>query len=143
MVLKSEKRDVYQAFAKRLMDACAKDPTMPKAEERSFLKALGQRVGIGYKGAEKWKKGDGMPDMGNAVLLATSLGVSFEWLMTGRGPMSIEESIAPQFSRVAESKTHYYGFREEEVLISKRIAKLPEKTRIALIQLIDTLPQEN
>ncbi len=121
------KREAYEAFAERLLEACRDDPTMPKPGERGFLKALGEKAGIGYKGAEKWIKGMGMPDMGNGSLLAQHLGVSFEWLMTGRGPKT------PSFA-IAEGQAVYSA----QVLdLARTVATLPPEIVEALGQLLD------
>lgn len=79
MVTKRKARS-YLQFSERLGKACDTYGLPQKGRPRQ----LGALVGIGYKGAEKWLNGDGMPDMGHATLLAEELGISFEWLMTGR-----------------------------------------------------------
>jgi hypothetical protein len=76
------------------------------------------------------------------VLLAKSLGVSFEWLMTGRGPMKSGDMSAPQFMRAEETRGDYAGLSEEEIRISKTFAALPAKTRAAILHLIEALPRE-
>lgn len=127
LMVTTTKRAAYEAFAERLLEACRDDPTMPKPGERGFLKALGKKAGIGYKGAEKWVKGLGMPDMGNGSLVAQNLGVSFEWLMTGRGQKNVTYSIAEGHAT--------YGL--EVTSLAKDIASLPTDVRSAVMCLID------
>ncbi len=74
--------EIYRQFADRLNEVC-NDLKLP---ERGKSKLVGKMAGVGYKGAEKWLIGMGMPGMAHAAKLAVSLGVCFEWLMTGRGP---------------------------------------------------------
>lgn len=124
------KQDAYQAFAARLLEACADDPTMPKQTDRGFFKALGLRGGIGYKGAEKWVKGLGMPDMGHSTILAQNLNVSLEWLMTGRGFKRVG-TIA-----IAESAAQYQPSAEVTQL-TRTIAALPPEISDAISRLID------
>lgn len=89
MVTKA-KNKIYQEFAARLHKACD-DADLPKGHGRAT--ALGKLIGITYKGAGKWLNGDGMPDMGNGGILAVKLEVAFEWLMTGRGPMKLSNTM--------------------------------------------------
>lgn len=105
------KQDVYQEFAQRLAEACRSDPSLPQVNARGFSKALGAKVGVGYKGAEKWIKGESMPDRANGSALAVALGVSEEWLMTGRGPKHVQSTnngYRPGFIGVAEQRTPGY-----------------------------------
>lgn len=128
------KREAYQNFARRLLDACEHDTLMPKKNERGFTKALGMKVGIGYKGAEKWIKGESMPDMGNATILAKSLGVSLEWLMTGRGSKT---GILGTQEEAAE-----YRIPREHFELAKDIALLSPKTRDSIKHLVDIIQRK-
>ncbi len=111
---------------------------MPRFKEHGFLTELGKKVGIGYKGAEKWIKGESMPDMANATLLARALDVSLDWLMTGRPPKRIGE--AQQIgAREADVK---YFVKRDELQLAKAISSLPTKTRDALKHLIETLQRK-
>lgn len=127
------KREMYQAFSRRLIEACDQDPSMPRKNERGFNKALGLRVGISYKGAEKWIKGDSMPDMANAALLARSLGVSIEWLLTGRGSRTgiVEQSTAEESPK--------YEIPHEAMNLAKQISLLPPKTRDSIKHLVEII----
>lgn len=133
------KRDAYQSFAQRLMRACSDRPDMPKKGERGLPKALGALAGIGYKGAEKWIKGEGMPDMGHAAILADRLNIGFEWLMTGRGPMR------PHY---VQEETPLYSRRNagpipepvvDPVSIEAELDKLPSDVSGLLKRLVVTL----
>lgn len=85
-MVSKKKETIYAEFAKRLWEAC-EDYGFKR--ERGLSKKVGALAGIGYKGAEKWLNGLGMPDMGHGVALASNLGISYEWLMTGRGAKKI------------------------------------------------------
>jgi hypothetical protein len=135
------KRGVYLDFAKRLIEAWDKSDYQPKSGQQGFTKALGALADVGYKGAEKWVKGDGLPDMGNAVILAKKLGVSFEWLMLGgsspytsRTAHAVQESSGPDYQKKPP---------EEAVIIGRKIAKLPNHLQTAIIQIINTLVESN
>ena len=90
-VISETKSKIYRNFARRLHVACD-HVQLPKGRGRAT--ALGTMMGVSYKGAGKWLDGGGMPDMGHASGLATVLGVSFEWLMTGRGVLKVARPTA-------------------------------------------------
>src|SRR5256885_1116423 len=83
------KQSTYKQFSERLNIACDFHGTTKRGRSAE----VGGLVGVGYKGASKWLAGDGMPDMGHASDLAVQLEVSFEWLMTGRGPMRLGPAL--------------------------------------------------
>lgn len=89
----TSKAAIYQHFAARLHEA-ADARGLPAGRGRAT--DLGRLVGVGYKGASKWLAGYGMPDMAHASQLAMALGVSFEWLMTGRGPKKVAPLMAAE-----------------------------------------------
>lgn len=97
-----QKDKIYTEFSRRLREACKDAGYDPDA--RGFSKRLGSMGGIGYKGAEKWLDGVGMPGMGNGVLLATSLHVSFNWLMAGQGnkSQSANDELSSKSTRTAD-----------------------------------------
>ena len=47
---------------------------------------VGKFVGVNQTSARKWKIGETLPDIKNLVFICEKLDVSFEWLLTGRGP---------------------------------------------------------
>jgi hypothetical protein len=57
----------------------------------------------GVSGAGKWLRGESLPGMENALLLATELGVCVEWLLTGRGPKKQPSSETVDLFYMVES----------------------------------------
>ena len=111
---------------------------MPKPGERGFARALGDIVGVSYKGAEKWLKGDGMPDMGNAAILAKRLNVQFEWLMTGRGRMNGHEYMAkepPQKYTANGTQPK----QESPASIDEIAKKLPPEVQVSIRNLVEVM----
>lgn len=122
-----KKAALYQEFAERLDTACS----YMGLPERGRAKALGQLVGVGYKGAGKWLAGDGMPDMGHSSALAVALQVSFEWLMTGRGPISFTAGPAA----VAEHGARYAVTESAEMIFKT----MPPLAKTICVHFFDTL----
>lgn len=73
--MKKATRDSFWARLTEAMKDKGKKPTQV---------AAGAIVGVRQTSARKWATG-GFPEMGTAIKLATELGVSVEWLLTGRG----------------------------------------------------------
>lgn len=59
-------------------------------------------MGVSEGTIRKWEKGLSDPQRSYLIAIAEATGVSLEWLMTGRGPMTKEETWAPdeEFVRV-------------------------------------------
>jgi len=138
----TEVEGAYKTFADRLLEACRDSKRLPKPDERGFNKALGKMAGVGYKGAEKWVKGSGMPGMANASLLADKLGVRLEWLMTGRGPKKLAADSV-QFSRaIAREDPVHYGVSEADLLLARSITQLPDNIKTSIKALIEAFLKE-
>lgn len=113
------KGSTYHQFAARLHAACD-DVGLPRPRGRAT--ELGKLVGVGYKGASKWLDGHGMPDMGHAAALAATLGVCFEWLMTGRGPKTVGQYHAAEpRAAYAVKPLHHVNLRESIRLIEEEL----------------------
>jgi hypothetical protein len=133
-----ETEKAYRDFSERLLEACEDSKILPKKDERGFNKALGKLAGVGYKGAEKWVKGGGMPGMANASILAKKLGVRIEWLLTGEGPKKIDQDI-PAFSRRhAMEQPASYAIDADD-LLARKIQQLPEDLKNQIKALIEAI----
>lgn len=117
--------DIKQAFARRLNEALDDARFPPKGAGRQV--AAGERYGVSQKGAGKWLEGDGMPETTKAIEIATDLGVSFEWLMTGRGDKKVppypERSDSPQ-PGAEEERASYDAIKHDTTLIRELLAGL-------------------
>lgn len=91
-------KDVRLAFAERLIEICA-DKGL-KAHGRQA--ALARQMKISQPAAKKWFDGDAMPDTDKIVEIALWGNVSFEWLMTGRGPKRLGED-SPLLTRYQQA----------------------------------------
>lgn len=128
----NKKERAYQQFAARLNKACD-DIGLPK---RGRSKLVGAMVGVGYKGAEKWLNGLGMPDMGHATELAKELRKEFDWLMTGRGseePRTLAE-IREEEDHPPKSKLSDTELQE----LSKAWPHMPKEIKNAIRALVDS-----
>lgn len=86
MTYNKPEQSVIDEFATRLQSLVkAHDP------DDSF-DTLGKHFGISSPGFQKWFKGQSMPKMENACLIALRYQVCVEWLLTGRGDMKIKSS---------------------------------------------------
>lgn len=130
------KAATYQHFAARLHQA-ADARGLPAGRGRAT--DLGRLVGVGYKGASKWLAGSGMPDMAHASQLAIALGVSFEWLMTGRGAKRIGSAVAESAGKYVVP-LHHNNLRESIRLVMQELPAdeyhLTHEARAAAIEAI-------
>lgn len=78
-----ERDPLLAAFAVRLSELVEE-----KGLERNqaLYRAIGKRFGLGAKGVEKWFLGRSWPRNPTLIALADWLGVSIDYLMSGRGP---------------------------------------------------------
>lgn len=84
-----EKKALLAAFAVRVNTVCDILGIPPAGKNRQAV--LGQMFGVTQKAARKWLVGEGFPDMAVCINMALKANVSFDWLMTGRGPQSVAE----------------------------------------------------
>lgn len=99
------KPDAKALFAARLNDCCDKAEIPPKGKNRQATVA--KRFSVSQKGARKWLEGEGLPTLEKAIEIAKSFRVALEWLLTGRGPRTVEEppqasEIDPRVQELAE-----------------------------------------
>ncbi len=96
---------------------------------------LARRVGVGRTAAVLWEKEDGTtPSVDHLSVIAIVLGVNFEWLATGRGPMREGEGAelpALMFSDFAHNQA------EDRLLKLSR--RLNPRNRDLLVRLLEAL----
>lgn len=76
-----DKQKILDAFAARVNETCDKLGIARKNRQTE----LGRLFGVTQKAARKWLVGEGFPDTAICIQMALKAGVSFDWLMTGRG----------------------------------------------------------
>lgn len=88
-----------QEFAARLHQALDSRGAPPRHYGRGA--EVARRCGISPTAAAKWLNGESYPDLERAIALAEWLGVSVEWLYTGRGARDVARPD-PAISEVVE-----------------------------------------
>jgi len=93
---------IKEDFAKRINEAME----LKGFPVRGRARVLSKEFEVSDKGAGKWLKGEAIPETSKLPLLASFLGVSTEWLMSGVGSPSGSGGIhiAPIAFQSAESK---------------------------------------
>lgn len=100
----------YPDFAERF--SCAVGLRYPGLNQIE----LGKRLGVSNATIHHWMSGNKLPGMANLVQIAIKLGVSVEWLATGRGTMfpvdsddviSVRELPPPMRHAVREMVSSY------------------------------------
>lgn len=76
--------DVKKEFGRRYRQALEASPVASWSDEK-----IGGAVGLSKQAAYYWRRGTALPRVEIGIELAKLLDVSFEWLMTGRGPMKL------------------------------------------------------
>jgi transcriptional regulator with XRE-family HTH domain len=72
-----------EQFAARLNQLCDEKGVPPKGHARQSV--IAKRFGVTQVGARRWLEAIGFPTAEKAIQIAIWGGVSYEWLMTGRG----------------------------------------------------------
>jgi transcriptional regulator with XRE-family HTH domain len=80
----------HRGFSGRLNQAIA------AANVAHTQKALGRLFGVAGATAWYYINGEKLPSMAKAIDIAMTLGVSVDWLMTGRGDMKATETLTDQ-----------------------------------------------
>lgn len=73
------------------------------ARGKTSREALAQEVGVSASTVQRWEKGRNEPNVGDLVKLAAALGVSVEWLATGKEPTRYKK---PSAAEAAEGYGH-------------------------------------
>ncbi|MDR0480833.1 MAG: helix-turn-helix domain-containing protein [Gallionellaceae bacterium] len=93
---------------------------------------LARRMYVSQPSVADWESGRKAPHTKNLVRLAVLLGVSFEWLSTGRGEMHATEHTGKEF-------TMSYWIHPEEQRLLGMYASLKPKQRTALLGFLESL----
>jgi transcriptional regulator with XRE-family HTH domain len=94
---------------------------------------LARRMYVTQPSVADWESGRKAPHTKNLARLAIMLGVSFEWLSTGRGKMISSLTLSAQ-----ESTTNDWILPEERSLLST-YSRLKPKQRTALLDFLESL----
>lgn len=78
--------DEKPLFAERFKQALTASKYAEWSNER-----FGNMVGVSKQAVSQWKRGDAIPGIYTAIEVAKKLEIALDWLLTGRGPMRIEE----------------------------------------------------
>ena|SRR5688572_32793148 len=117
---------LHAAFARRLNQAL---------DHAGFIKGRGRTTAlaghyeVSRETSRKWLGGHALPELERLMELATQTGVCFEWLVTGRGPMVVEDLS------VRETAPFPYASAEQRKLLDL-LNKLSPKRRRALIDFL-------
>lgn len=114
------------AFSERLNTALdnMKFPAKGGGRQTRLAKVISEKYEkISQKGVRKWLEAESIPSMENLIRLAKITNVSLEWLVTGRGGLSIASNILDIDTPLA------YGYTKETVDLITRIEALPAPLR--------------
>lgn len=93
---------------------------------------LARQIGIGPSAVAQWELPDGTsPTIEHLAKIAVSCGVSFEWLATGRGAVSI---AGPETSAL-EASSFAVDLTEERLLVAFR--RVPRKKKDVFVQWLE------
>jgi len=115
----------HKEFAKRLHQAWDY-AGFPQGRHRTS--EIADHYEVSRESARKWARGLSMPTIERLHQMAVQMGISFEWLSTGRGTMEGK-------NLVREASTKYDT--PEELRLVGLVRKLPRKKQRALIQLLE------
>lgn len=82
--------DEKQAFSARLNLVLDEEGLPPKGRGRQ--NKLASDWDLSQKGVRKWLEGEGIPETTRLIEMAKRYRVSFEWLATGRDPITLQPS---------------------------------------------------
>ncbi len=126
----SKRRDMPKASQKSLADRLheAWDYTnVPRGDRRTT--AVAERYNVSRESARKWSLGLSVPRDERLRAMAVQMGVGYEWLCTGRGPMTSADL------EVRDQPNSYDS--AELVRLNGLVRSLSRKKRLALIQLLE------
>ena len=90
---------------------------------------LAKRVGVGPSAVAQWELPDGTsPTVDHLIQIAALCGTAFEWLSTGRGPVTQDEQEVPAVSGSGLALDEL----EDRLLIAFR--RIPARKRPLLVQ---------
>ena len=97
---------------------------------------LARRMYVTQPSVADWESGRKAPHTKNLARLAMLLGVSFEWLSTGRGKMHPSAT-----QHAAQEPAADYWIRPEERYLLGIYARLKPKQRTALLGFLESLAE--
>jgi len=102
--------------------------------------ALAQETGVSRRQVVYWEKGEEKPSADRLPVIATALGVTLEWLLTGQGLQSSEAKSLLDV-RVSDIKKSIGQGATSETLnrIWTKLRTLPENDQLYLEGMIDRL----
>jgi hypothetical protein len=116
----------HAAFARRLNQAL---DHAGFTKGRGRTTALAGHYNVSRETSRKWLTGLALPELERIIELALQTGVCFEWLITGRGPMVVEDLA------VRESAPFPYAGAEQRKLLDL-LNQLSPRRRRALIDFL-------
>lgn len=75
---------------------------------------LGKMFGVSQKAAGKWLSADAIPSMERSIEITKALDVCLEWLLTGRGPMTLEMQESSLSNRELALLSKYRAISAEQ-----------------------------
>lgn len=124
----------HQGFSQRLhvaLDLAGLD------KGRSRTGKLAVRFDVSRETARKWLNGLALPELDRMLDIAGQLGVSFEWLATGRGTPG-------RYGKVQDGSVPppYRADNREQSRLVGLIGRLPKEQRRALLVLLEHLVEK-
>lgn len=98
---------------------------------------LAERVGVHRSAVSHWESPGGhSPSLSNIRRVAKVANVHFEWLATGRGPMSISENVLLDSIKAAEG---LFVDDALELRLIEAMRRAPVSARITLVEIAEHL----
>ena len=102
--------------------------------------SLAQQVGVQRSAVSHWEGAQGkQPRVAHLREVATATGTQFEWLATGRGPMTM--SREDELAGVAAAEAMLVDDQLEMRLLDA-FRNAPARSRIALVEIAETLAEQ-
>lgn len=101
---------------------------------------LAQAVGVQRSAVSHWEAPNGKnPSVAHLRDVATLTGIQFEWLATGRGPMSLSREQALDSVAVAEALLVDDAL---EMRLLRAFRDAPARGRVALVEVVEELAHQ-
>lgn len=110
MVIDQEK----QQFSARLNELCDEKSVPPKGKARQTI--LARTFRVTQKGARKWLEAEGFPSQKKGIEIALWGGITYEWLMTGRGPKYTTQEPNQKAAKALQLFERLPEYRRDEAL---------------------------
>lgn len=83
-------KDDFSARLNQALDEAPLKPPVPK-KGRGRQRHVARLFNVDQKAARKWLEAEGYPKLETVIVIAKTLQVTVEWLLTGRGPKRVME----------------------------------------------------